>query len=98
MAISLTPEQEEFVRSQLTSGRYATVEALITAAFQLVSETEAETMQSLQSEHPGNPNLQEAWARWFAEVDALKPLEPEPENSEYPELLLEKYRQQGLIL
>ncbi|MCU0544322.1 MAG: hypothetical protein MUE44_19455 [Oscillatoriaceae cyanobacterium Prado104] len=44
---------------------------------------------------PGD--IAKAWAKWFEEVDRLEVTTNEPE-SEYQQLLLNKYRQQGLDL
>jgi hypothetical protein len=41
--------------------------------------------------------LAEKWSRWFKAVDELEVTPSEPEST-YPELLLSKYRQQGLEL
>ena len=37
------------------------------------------------------------WSQWFEDVDRLDVTSPEP-TSNYPQLLLNKYRQQGLEL
>ena len=42
-------------------------------------------------------NTAEAWAKWFESVDRLEVTSNEP-TREYQQLLLEKYRQQGLEL
>jgi hypothetical protein len=41
--------------------------------------------------------LEETWSQWFRTVDALD-VTPSKPNSTYPELLIGKYRQQGLDL
>jgi hypothetical protein len=41
--------------------------------------------------------LVEKWSRWFEAVDELE-ITPSEAESTYPELLLNKYRQQGLEL
>jgi Protein of unknown function (DUF2281) len=46
--------------------------------------------------HPES-TLEETWSQWFRAVDALE-VTPSDPNSTYPELLLSKYRQQGLDL
>jgi hypothetical protein len=50
----------------------------------------------LNTSHP-EPTLEETWSQWFRAVDALEVI-PSESNSTYPELLLSKYRQQGLDL
>jgi len=42
-------------------------------------------------------NISKAWAKWFDEIDQLEIMTDE-QNSEYQQLLLHKYRQQGLEL
>lgn len=42
-------------------------------------------------------DLAKAWAKWFEEVDRLEVMTNQPE-SEYQQVLLNKYRQQGLEL
>jgi hypothetical protein len=41
--------------------------------------------------------LEEQWSQWFRSVDALEVTPPQLAST-YPELLLSKYRQQGLDL
>jgi hypothetical protein len=54
-----------------------------------------------QQHSPISDNLKceiaEAWARWFESVDRLEAIPSEPLN-DYQQLLLTKYRQQGLEL
>jgi hypothetical protein len=53
-----------------------------------------------QTEMPDNQLdelLVEKWSRWFNAVDELE-VTPSESESTYPELLLSKYRQQGLEL
>ncbi|MEG4997126.1 hypothetical protein [Microcoleus sp. B4-D4] len=42
-------------------------------------------------------DIAKAWAKWFEEVDRLEVMTNQP-KSEYQQLLLNKYRQQGLEL
>lgn len=42
-------------------------------------------------------DIAKAWAKWFEEVDRLEVTTTQPAN-EYQQLLLNKYRQQGLEL
>lgn len=42
MTITLKPEQEAFVRQQLKSGKYRTVDDVIVKAFQLLAERDRE--------------------------------------------------------
>ncbi|MDF5737386.1 MULTISPECIES: hypothetical protein [unclassified Nostoc] len=44
-----------------------------------------------------NERLVEKWSQWFEAVDSLDVYPPEPVNN-YQQLLLNKYRQQGLEL
>jgi hypothetical protein len=50
---------------------------------------------------PGNGKPEdvtaETWAHWFEDSDQLEAMPPEP-TSDYQQLLLSKYRQQGLEL
>jgi hypothetical protein len=50
----------------------------------------------LNESHP-ELTIEKMWSQWFRTVDALEITPSEP-NSTYPELLLSKYRQQGLDL
>ncbi|MCT7971654.1 ribbon-helix-helix domain-containing protein [Laspinema olomoucense] len=38
MTISLNPEQEQFIKQKLNSGKYATVDEILTEAFRLLGE------------------------------------------------------------
>ncbi len=41
MTLSFTPEIEQFIHSQISSGRYATIEEIILAALKLLQNQEA---------------------------------------------------------
>jgi len=43
-------------------------------------------------------DMAKAWAKWFEEVDRLEVIPNHQDKSEYRQLLLNKYRQQGLEL
>ncbi len=51
MNITLKPEQEQFIQAKLKSGKYATVDEVITEALQL----ERKTRQTLSKVGRGNP-------------------------------------------
>jgi hypothetical protein len=56
--------------------------------------------QKHQSQLPDNPSestLEQTWSQWFRAVDALEVAPPKTNNT-YSELLISKYRQQGLDL
>ncbi|MDZ8261096.1 DUF2281 domain-containing protein [Nostoc sp. ChiQUE01b] len=57
----------------------------------VVHKHQAKTVDTQQDE------TLKAWSRWFEAVDRLDTSLPEP-ASEYQQLLLNKYRQQGLEL
>lgn len=43
-------------------------------------------------------DMAKAWAKWFEEVDRLEVVTNHQDKNEYQQLLLNKYRQQGLEL
>lgn len=47
--------------------------------------------------HPPE-DMAKAWAKWFEEVNYLEVMPNDRDKSEYQQLLLNKYRQQGLEL
>jgi hypothetical protein len=53
--------------------------------------------QSQIIESPSESTLGETWSQWFMSVDALEVTLSKP-NSTYSELLISKYREQGLDL
>lgn len=53
--------------------------------------------QSQTAESQPDATLVEAWSQWFEGVAHLELTPPEPANN-YQQLLLKKYRQQGLEL
>jgi hypothetical protein len=53
--------------------------------------------QSQPTDSPPETRLEKKWSKWFSAVDALEVIPPQPANT-YSELLLSKYRQQGLDL
>ncbi|MEX0270082.1 hypothetical protein AB3R30_13130 [Leptolyngbyaceae cyanobacterium UHCC 1019] len=52
--------------------------------------------QSVASDNPQR-NITKTWAKWFESVDHLDIVPPKP-SSPYQQLLLNKYRKQGLEL
>jgi hypothetical protein len=57
----------------------------------------AQKHQSQLIKSHSQETLEEKWLQWFQAVDALE-VSPPQSVSTYPELLLSKYRQQGLDL
>ncbi|MEN9519011.1 MAG: hypothetical protein RLZZ381_1599 [Cyanobacteriota bacterium] len=51
--------------------------------------------QIVESKPESTP--EKTWSQWFRTVDALEVSPPQP-NSKFSELLIDKYRQQGLDL
>ena len=49
------------------------------------------------NKHPDSQTITEAWTQWFEAVEQLETFPSEPENN-YQQLLINKYRQQGLDL
>ncbi len=43
-------------------------------------------------------DLRKKWTTWFEEVEKIELSPPNNENDDYGELLVEKYKKQGLIL
>lgn len=55
--------------------------------------------QSQLAESKPESTLEETWSQWFRTIDALEvTVTPSRPNSTYSELLIGKYRQQGLDL
>lgn len=68
----------------------------------LLSSAEADQLREVKHQtHPANEYLQEdlreAWHQWFEETNRLEVIPSQP-TTEFEELLMEKYRQQGLDL
>jgi Protein of unknown function (DUF2281) len=53
--------------------------------------------QSIAGNDPSQNDAAETWANWFEAVDRLDVISTDPASS-YQQLLLNKYRQQGLDL
>ncbi|MDJ0579521.1 hypothetical protein [Crocosphaera sp.] len=53
---------------------------------------------TITSSSDNSDDLKEKWERWFDEVEKIE-LSPSPKkNDQYGDLLIEKYKNQGLIL
>ncbi len=68
----------------------------------LLSNAEADQLRATEHQtHPVNEysheDLREAWHQWFEETNRLEVVSSQP-TTEFEELLVEKYRQQGLDL
>ncbi|NJL48849.1 MAG: DUF2281 domain-containing protein [Leptolyngbyaceae cyanobacterium SM2_5_2] len=50
---------------------------------------------SVAAELKASPDLAERWSAWLQDVDALDAIPSKP-TGDYPQHLIEKYRQQGL--
>ena len=66
MTISLTPELDQVLKEKLASGRYASVEEVLTAAFRALDEEE-ETIAAVLE---GNADFEAGRYRTLEEADA----------------------------
>jgi antitoxin ParD1/3/4 len=123
MNITLSPELEQLINSQLATGNYNSVEDLLKDALlnlvdkqnrQNLSKKVKELFDKTQS-LPGvqditeeeiaeeieayrREDLKEKWAKWFQEVEEMEFPASEISEKDYENLLMDKYKQQGLIL
>lgn len=123
MNITLNPELEQLINSQLATGNYNSVEDLLKDALlnladkqnrQALSKKVKELFDKTQS-LPGvqditeeeiaeeieayrREDLKEKWAKWFQEVEEMELTASEISEKDYENLLMDKYKQQGLIL
>lgn len=123
MNITLNPELEQLINSQLATGNYNSVEDLLKDALlnladkqnrQTLSQKVKELFDKTQS-LPGvqditekdiaaeieayrREDLKEKWAKWFQEVEEMALTGSEISEKDYDNLLMDKYKQQGLIL
>jgi antitoxin ParD1/3/4 len=123
MNITLSPELEQLINSQLATGNYNSVEDLLKdALLNLVDKQNRQNLskkvkelfdktQSLPSvqnsteeeiaeeiEAYRREDLKEKWAKWFQEVEEMEFPASEISEKDYENLLMDKYKQQGLIL
>jgi antitoxin ParD1/3/4 len=123
MNITVNPELEQLINSQLATGKYNSVEDLLKDALlnladkqnlQTVSQKVKELFDKTQS-LPGiqditeeeiaaeieayrREDLKEKWTKWFKEVEEMELLPSKISENDYETLLVDKYKQQGLIL
>ena len=123
MNITLNPELEQLINSQLATGNYNSVEDLLKDALlnladkqnrQNLSQKVKELFDKTQS-LPGvqditekdiaaeieayrREDLKEKWTKWFQEVEEMALTASEISEKDYDNLLMDKYKQQGLIL
>jgi antitoxin ParD1/3/4 len=120
MNINLSPELEQLINSQLSTGKYNSVEDLLKDALlnlvdkqnrQALSKKVEELFDKTQS-LPGVQDIteeviaaeieayrrKEKWTKWFKEVEEMELPSSEISENDYETLLVDKYRQQGLIL
>ena len=123
MNITLNPELEQLINSQLSTGKYNSVEDLLKdALLNLVDKQNRQTLSQKVKELfdktqslPGvqditeeeiaeeieayrREDLKEKWAKWFQEVEEMELTASEISEKDYENLLMDKYKQQGLIL
>ena len=123
MNITLNPELEQLINSQLATGNYNSVEDLLKDALlnladkqnrQTLSQKVKELFDKTQSlswvqeiteediaaeiEAYRREDLKEKWAKWFQEVEEMELTGSEISEKDYDNLLMDKYKQQGLIL
>ena len=123
MNITLNPELEQLINSQLSTGKYNSVEDLLKdALLNLVDKQNRQTLSQKVKELfdktqslPGvqditeeeiaeeieayrREDLKEKWAKWFQEVEEMEFPASEISEKDYENLLMDKYKQQGLIL
>jgi antitoxin ParD1/3/4 len=123
MNITVNPELEQLINSQLATGKYNSVEDLLKDALlnladkqnlQTVSQKVKELFDKTQSlpsvqditeeeiaaeiEAYRREDLKEKWTKWFKEVEEMELLPSKISENDYETLLVDKYKQQGLIL
>ncbi|MEG3438080.1 hypothetical protein V0288_13210 [Pannus brasiliensis CCIBt3594] len=123
MNITLSPELEQLINTQLATGKYNSVEDLLKDALinleknpdrqslsQKVKElfdktqslsgvqdiTEEEIVEEIEAYR--REDIKEKWTKWFKEVEEMELPTSEISENDYENLLVDKYRQQGLIL
>jgi hypothetical protein len=84
------------IRETAISKLHQLPESLVQEVTDFIDFIAYKHQSQLNKSHPES-TLEETWSQWFRAVDALEVIPSEP-NSTYPELLLSKYRQQGLDL
>ena len=123
MNITLNPELEQLINSQLATGNYNSIEDLLKDALlnladkqnrQTLSQKVKELFDKTQSlsgvqditeediaaeiEAYRREDLKEKWAKWFQEVEEMALTGSEISEKDYENILMDKYKQQGLIL
>ncbi|GCL54084.1 hypothetical protein NIES3806_14210 [Microcystis aeruginosa NIES-3806] len=123
MNITLNPELEQLINSQLATGNYNSIEDLLKDALlnladkqnrQTLSQKVKELFDKTQSlsgvqditekdiaaeiEAYWREDLKEKWAKWFQEVEEMALTGSEISEKDYENILMDKYKQQGLIL
>ncbi|MFN9315748.1 MAG: type II toxin-antitoxin system ParD family antitoxin [Microcystis sp.] len=123
MNITLNPELEQLINSQLATGKYNSVEDLLKDALlnladkqnrQTLSKKVKELFDKTQSlagvqditeeeiaeeiEAYRREDLKEKWAKGFQEVEEMALTGSEIREKDYENILMDKYKQQGLIL
>lgn len=123
MNITLNPELEQLINSQLATGNYNSVEDLLKDALlnladkqnrQNLSQKVKELFDKTQSlagvqditeediaaeiEAYRREDLKEKWTKWFQEVEEMALTGSEISEKDYENILMDKYKQQGLIL
>jgi antitoxin ParD1/3/4 len=123
MNITLNPELEQLINSQLATGNYNSVEDLLKDALlnladkqnrQNLSQKVKELFDKTQSlsgvqditeediaaeiEAYRREDLKEKWTKWFQEVEEMTLTGSEISEKDYENILMDKYKQQGLIL
>jgi antitoxin ParD1/3/4 len=123
MNITLNPELEQLINSQLATGNYNSIEDLLKDALlnladkqnrQTLSKKVKELFDKTQSlagvqditeediaaeiEAYRREDLKEKWTKWFQEVEEMALTGSEISEKDYENILMDKYKQQGLIL
>jgi antitoxin ParD1/3/4 len=123
MNITLNPELEQLINSQLATGNYNSIEDLLKDALlnladkqnrQNLSQKVKELFDKTQSlagvqditekdiaaeiEAYRRQDLKEKCAKWFQEVEEMALTGSEISEKDYENILMDKYKQQGLIL
>jgi antitoxin ParD1/3/4 len=123
MNITLNPELEQLINSQLATGNYNSIEDLLKDALlnladkqnrQTLSQKVKELFDKTQSlagvqditekdiaaeiEAYRREDLKEKWTKWFQEVEEMALTGSEISEKDYENILMDKYKQQGLIL
>lgn len=111
MNIILPRELEEMIQHHLDKGHYSSAVDVVRAALVLLEdqehrdrreESDIEQHQTTTDQPDPDRDYGVAWAEWFQDLESIEPpierAAVKPSQSEIEEMIVEKYRKQGLEL